>query len=206
MAFQKFSGASEVVQPNWMAESLMPEKLLPGGAKVVAASFPRADQVVVTLAAGAVVAGANVTLTTATPLTDKIPAGIILDFGSGEFATLTNGAAKGATEITGVTLAADVEGGETATYLGSGDRRIASGTLLGRTYTERDAGTGFGPYASNDDEVYLLAFQVDNADLDNDVALVRHETLIKENWLPGWASYSADAKAALRAAYQVVRG
>jgi len=206
MAFQKFSGGSEVVQPNWMAEALMPDKLLPGGAKVVAASFPREDQVVVTLAAGVVTAGANKTLNTATPLTGNIPAGTILDFGSGEYATLTVGATKGTSAITGVTLAADLEGGETATYSGTGDRRIESGTLLGRTYAERDAGTGFGPYASNDDEVYLLAFQINNADIDNDATLVRHETLIKENWLPGWAAYTNDAKAALRTAYQVVRG
>ncbi len=206
MAFQKTSGGSEIVQPNWMAEALMPDKLLPGGAKVVAAQFPREDAVTVTLTAGAVTAGTNKTLTAATALTGAIPAGMILDFGQGEYATLTVGATKGATSITGVNLAADLEGAEVATYAGTGARRIEAGTLLGRTFAERDAGTGFGPYATSDDEVYLLAFQINNADIDNDAALVRPQTLIKENWLPGWATYSNDARAALRKVYQVVRG
>lgn len=208
MAFQQFRSDvnNDIVQPNWMAEPLFPHTLIPGGAKVVSTAFSREDQVTVTLAAGAVTAGSNKTLTAATALSGDIPVGTILDFGSGEFATLNNGATKGATSITGVTLAADLEGAETATYLGVGKRRIASGTLLGRTYTERDAGTGFGPYASADDEVYLVAFQVEDAAIDSDVTLVRPQVLVKENWLPGFASYTTDAKAALRSKYQVVRG
>jgi hypothetical protein len=44
-----------------------------------------------------------------------------------------------------------------------GRKPIASGTLLGRTYAERDAKTGFGPAAATDDEIYLLAFDVTDA-------------------------------------------
>lgn len=206
MAFQTFRTTNDVVQPNWMAEPLFPHVLIPGGAKIVAASFPRVDQVAITLAAGAVTAGSGKTVTFTAGLSGALPAGTILDFGSSEFVTFPTGASAGATSVTDAVVAADLEGGETATYLGIGDRRVESGTLLGRTFTERDAGTGFGPWALNDDEVYLLAFQIDNALIDNDVTLVRPQTLIKENWLPDWANYSSDKKTALRKAYQVVRG
>ena len=189
-----------------MAEPIMPDKLIPGGAKVLAASFPRKDRVIVTLAAGAIVAGAGRTLLTATALTGDITAGTIIDFGAGKFATLTVVAIAGASSILGVTLAVGTAGGEVGTYPGTGDIRIESGILLGRTFAERDAGAMFGPYATADDEVYVLAFQVNNADLDAEAALVRPQVLIRENWLPGWAAYTADAKAALRKTYQVVRG
>lgn len=280
MAFQRFS-SSEVVQPIWMAEALMPDKLLPGGAKVAAAAFPIIPFYTINVASAGAALGAttlpvdalpiallsgtlldfgalpqatitaaatpadDATSLTVAALTRAIPANTYLSFGSGKFAVVTAAAAIGATSLTTLampagtkpantntatvpagrkiaTLTADAAVGATsltvaalgfqavdadaAIYAIGTERRIESGTLLGRTYIERDAGTGFGPYAANDDEVYLLAFQIDDATIDNDATLVRHQTLIKENWLPGWASYSTEAKAALRAAYQVTRG
>jgi hypothetical protein len=193
-------------KPNWAAEQLTPEKLLPGGGRLVASAFARKDAVVITLAAGAVTSGSNKTLTTTAALTGPIPVGTILDFGSGEFAELTLGAALGATTITGVTLAADLEGGETDTYVGVGVRVVEAGTLVGRTRVERAAGTGYGAadVSTPDDELFLTANVVIDADINPDVTLLRHGTLIYEDKLPNWATLGATAQAVIRARYQCI--
>ncbi|MGG6295289.1 hypothetical protein ACQ4M4_12940 [Leptolyngbya sp. AN02str] len=192
-------------QPNWSAEQLTAERLLNAGTQLDIAQFPFSDSVVVTLAAGAVTAGSNKTLALTSPLTNDIPAGTILDFGSGEFATLSSKAVKGSSSIAGVTLAADLEGGESATYRGtSGQITVASGTLVGRTYAERESGDGFGPATHTDDEFYIVAFQVERAEIDAGVTLVRHQTLVYEDQLPGWGTASADMKAKVRSLYQTI--
>lgn len=62
---------------------------------------------------------------------------------------------------------------------------IFSGTLVGRTYTERDAGTGFGlADVVNDDEIFLITRDVWNASEDNHVDFYRHHKLVHDNWLP----------------------
>jgi hypothetical protein len=194
--------------PAWAAEPLEAEKLIPGGARLDAAVFPRQDQQTVTLAAGVVTSGTGKTLTLTTALSYDIPSGTILDFGSGEFATLTTGATKGATTITGVTLAADLEGGESVTWAGvSPIRTVQSGTLVGRTFTERDnrAPYGLPDVTTPDDELFLTAFSVPDLAQNADVTLVRHGTLIYEDKLPGWAGLASNAKAAIRARYQCIR-
>lgn len=193
--------------PGWAAEELRPERLMPGGSRLVASQFPAEDAQTITLAAGAVTAGSAKTLTLTTALTADIPAGIILDFGSGEFATLVNGATKGATTITGVTLAADLEGGESVSWAGVSARKpVDSGILVGRTFTERTAGTGFGvaDVATPDDELYLIAFGAADAAINPDVTLLRHDTLIYEDKLPNWASLATNVKTAIRARYRCV--
>lgn len=88
----------------------------------------------------------------------------------------------------------------------AGRKFIAAGTAIGRTLAERDASTGFGPAADADDEVYLIAFDVTNAlDLD-DVELIRPNVVIKENFLPAWATLSVAIKAKLRGLYNMTRG
>lgn len=191
--------------PEWSAECLPAEKLLNAGTQLDIAQFVFTDSVTVTLAAGAIVAGSNKTLTLTSALTGDIPAGTILDFGSGEYASLTVKASEGATTITGVTLAADLEGGESATYSGaSGQITVPSGTLVGRTYTERANGDGFGPAATTDDEIFIVAFQVERAEIDAGFTAVRHTTLIYEDKLPGWSSFSSDMKTAVRSRYQCI--
>ncbi len=195
-------------QPDWAAEPLVAEKLVPGGAMLVPSAFNPIDYQVLTLAAGAITAGADKTLTLATALQFDIPAGYILDFGAGEVATLTTGATKGVTTITGVTLAADLEGGETATFAGvSSLKKVPSGTLVGRTYTERDAGTGYGQpdVVTPDDELFLTAFEVPDLANNAEVTLVRHGTLIYENKLPGWSGLASNVKAAIRTRYQCIK-
>lgn len=194
--------------PEFAAEEFTPEKLIPGGARLDAAQFNAEDAQTITLAAGVVTAGSNKTLTLTTALSNHIPAGYILDFGAGEFCTLTNGATKGATTITGVTVAADLEGGESVVYRGVAPRKpVDAGILVGRTYTERDAGTGYGlaDVATPDDEIFLTAFGVIDAAINADVTLLRHGTRIYEDKLPGWASLSAGQKAAIRSRYHCIK-
>jgi hypothetical protein len=90
---------------------------------------------------------------------------------------------------------------DVSTYPGTGKRLIPSGTVLGRTIAERDAGTGFGPAADADDEVYLNFFQIDDADSISDVELYRGRGVVYENFLPVFSTLSATIKAKLRAFY-----
>lgn len=198
--------SSTLQQPEWSAECLPAENLLNAGTQLDLAQFSYADAQTLTLAAGAITSGSNKTLTLTTALTDDLPAGTILNFGSGKYATLTTKGAKGATTIAGVTLAANIAGGETTAYKGvSGHVVVPSGTLVGRTYTERDAGTGFGVAAVADDEIYIVAFQVERGEIDAGVTLVRHQTLIYEDKLPGWAGFDTDTKAKVRSLYQCIK-
>ena len=90
----------------------------------------------------------------------------------------------------------------------SGRKPVIAGTIVGRTRAERDAGTGYGPAAALDEEIYIVAFDCTNA-LDNpDVELVRHFSGIKENKLPGGglAGQVAGIQTAVRAVYECTIG
>ncbi len=67
---------------------------------------------------------------------------------------------------------------------GTGRKYVESGTLVGRTYAERDAGAGFGPVDAADDEPYLLLYDVYDANENPEAALYRHGSLVYENKLP----------------------
>lgn len=206
MAKMEWKVDQSFMQPNWAAEAIGPQNLIPGGARLDADQFPYSDSFTVTLAAGAVTAGSNKTLNLAVALKEDIPAGYTLNFGAGEYFTLSARAKKGATTLVG-TLAADLEGSETATFGGvSGKKIVKAGTLVGRTYAERDAGTNFGVAVATDDEIYLLAFDTTDAAINPECELLRHNTLVRDHLLPGWTDLSADLKAKVRSLYQTVRG
>jgi len=88
----------------------------------------------------------------------------------------------------------------------SGMKFVPSGTLIGRTLAERDAGTGFGPGATTDDEVFLLAYDVPDAISNPLGAVYRHTCLVYENYLPGWSGLAAALKTAIRNRYQCMLG
>ena len=46
-----------------------------------------------------------------------------------------------------------------------------------------------------------MAFEVPDADRNPEIELYRHGSVVKENFLPGYASMDADLLTALRAAY-----
>jgi hypothetical protein len=64
----------------------------------------------------------------------------------------------------------------------------------------------WGPAADDDDVVKILAYDVPDADVNNDCELLRRGTGIKVNFLPGWTDLSAAVKAKVRATYEVTVG
>lgn len=196
---------TENLRTVWAAEALSPDKLMPGGAKLAASQFFAEDSVLVDVgAAGAAIGATTVPVTPA--LTGPIPSGTVLDFGGAKFARLTANAAAGAVTLTVAALPTALVDADVARYAGAGvlKTRVASGTLVGRTYVERDAGTGFGPWVTGDEEVYLVAFEVQDAVARPDISLVSHGTKVYENNLPGWAGSTAGFKTAVRGAYQTM--
>ena len=140
----------------------------------------------------------------------KIPNGAVIDFGGKKFARLTAEAAVGATSLTVAALPTALIEDDSATYKGvSGRYLIPAGTLLCRTYSERDAGTGFGPAdVVNDDEFYLSIYDT-LADQDSEddmsqaiVDLLARDVQIAENRLPNWSTATAAYKEKVREIYQ----
>ena len=142
-------------------------------------------------------------------LSGAIPNGTLLHFGeSGEMARLTAAAAVGATSLTVEAIPNALESGDTARYAGSGTKKkvVPNGTVVGRTISERDAGTGYGPAVSSDDEIYILVHDVTDADANNDCDLYRWGSLVKENFLPNWSTLAGALQTAIRAKYQCTKG
>lgn len=95
---------------------------------------------------------------------------------------------------------------------------VPAGTIVGRTFDERDAGEGLGPVAFteadeeasppveeslDDDEVFILAHDVQDATVNNDATLVRPGAgfTVKVNFLPGWDELPDVVKEAVIARY-----
>lgn len=204
MAKMKINGP-QMTSPAWAADFVGPDKLIPGGARLSAAAFAAGDQVVVTVATGGAAQGATAVPVVA--LSGPIPNGTILAFDAGEFAKLTAAAAAGAESLTVEALVNALEANDKATYTGvSATRPIPSGTFVGRTFVERAANTGFGPADVNDDELFLVAFDVTDAVANPDVELYRPGSAVFENLLPGWSTMAADLKAKVRARYVCISG
>jgi hypothetical protein len=198
--------ANQLTAPAWAGDFLSREHLVPGGARVDAAQFFATDSVLVTVDTGGAAQGA--TSVPVVALAGAIPSGTVLRFSADEYATLSAGAAAGATSLAVEALVNALEAGDAARYAGVGTnpKRINSGTLVGRTFAERAAGTAFGPAADADDEVLIVAFDVTNAATNADVELYRPGSIVKENFLPGFASLSSALLAKLRATYVTTRG
>lgn len=155
--------------------------------------------------AGEIAAGS--TSLTVDAISGAIPAGTMLMFGGGQVAYVNgSGAASGATSVPVEALAFAIPDNAVAYYRGTGWVTIKDGTVLGRTYAERDAGTAFGPAADADDEIYILAYTVDDARVNNDADLYRYGGLVDETHLPGFSGLSTAIKAFLRSHYQCTVG
>lgn len=188
---------------SWIGDYLDREHVVPGGAQLDPAQFLADDAVTVTTTAAAVAAATTLAVSA---LSGPIPTGTMLRFASGVYARLTVAAVAGATALTVEPLPAAVASGAVATYAGSGKKLVVAGTAIGRTLVERDAGTGYGPAAAADDEIFLTVHDVTDADLNPDVDLYRPGSLVKENFLPGFAALAAGVQSALRSRYQCTRG
>lgn len=91
-------------------------------------------------------------------------------------------------------------------------RFVEAGTLVGRTYAERDAGRGFGPVAIDaggavtDNEVYLILHDVFDADENPEIVCYRPGRLVYERHLPAAMRTSANHLAGVRRFYATKRG
>lgn len=126
-------------------------------------------------------------------------------------ARLTAAAAKGATSITVDELQFAVADNDAAYYDIPGmKRRVAAGTVVGWTHAEMEAaaasGLKLGPAADTDDIVRLILFDVPDVDSNPDCELYRAGSLVKVNFLPGWADLSSTVKGKIRAQYETTVG
>lgn len=185
----------------WVQDELGREHVLEEGGRLDPAQFPRLGTVVVTTPGGAAAAATSIGVSA---LSGPIPSGTVLDFtGAGEFARLSAPAVQGATTLTVEALDAAIEAGDSATYVPAGNPRrfVPSGTLVGRSFAERDAGTPFGPAVAGDGERYLIVHDVFDADKNPEVALYRPGSLVAERYLPAGVDI-----AQVRALYQTIKG
>ena len=189
--------------PEWLPQdTIASQVLLPGGHQADPSQFESIDAQTITLARGAS-AGENVTLQLTSYLEHFLPEGQILDFGDGKVATLTKPAHDYPTILT-VKLTTDVVVGDSYRHPGnSGRTTVDSGTLVGRTYDERDDGKGYGPAdIENDDQVFLVVWTNSWLEQNQDVALLRSGSVVYENRLPGWSQLDNLTKAKIRQIYQ----
>lgn len=205
-------------QPVWAGDFGGREHVMPFPARIQASAFAGtagirvqtsaiAAQGATTVAVDALTIGTNAVAPLITTGNIVIPSGTVLDFGGAKFARLTADAALGATSLTVTALVTALADNDVAVYSVAGLKVIPSGTFVGRTISERDAGTPFGVNApTTDDEQFLTYNDVITRDAVADVELYRQGSLVKENYLPGWADYSTDSKTSLRAKYQCISG
>jgi hypothetical protein len=165
-------------------------------------------------------AGHAIAVTTSTPgavgavavpvdaLARRVPAGTTLRFGAGKFAYVSTAAEAGATSVTIEALTTALADDDAAFYSDTGQKYIPSGSIVGRTLTERNANTPFGLATDSDDEIYFIPFDVVNANVENDCELLRHGATVAENHLPQATRDLLTANAALmtkvRAAYVMI--
>jgi hypothetical protein len=90
-----------------------------------------------------------------------------------------------------------------------GTNIVYAGTLVGRTYAEKDLGIGFGPVnLATDTQVYLLLFDVDFDDKflgqDGQCSLYRRGCQVLEKSLPGFSTMAVATKNKIRTLYEVI--
>ena len=180
------------------------EHVLQGGMKLdTAASYGTAGEFTIKVNDADVNAGETSFGVDALPV--ALPDNTELQFGA-QTVTVNGAHSAGATTLTVDALIADIADDATATYDPDATSKIVpAGTVLGQTFTEKEAGDPIGPADDSDDEVFITFNEV-NADDTDDVDVVRHGTLIKVNFLPAWSGLSSTVKGLIREQYQTQLG
>lgn len=203
MARVSFS-SSQILSANFLAEALTADILVPGGARIIASEFFAPDAVRVVVAVGG--AAINATVIPIDALSGSIPVGAILDFtGTKKFAVLTAAAVAGATSLTVESLPTALVATDLAVYSGRVDKPIQSGILVGRSFSDRASRLPFGVAdVSTDEDIYLIAIGAADANINPEVVLLRYQSLIYEDKLPGWAAMTSPVKTKIRSLYQCI--
>jgi hypothetical protein len=187
-------------RPAWAGDVKTRDTVLAGGSRIEFSAFAPAP--VALTVSGAVAAGDEEITFDAALTVDLVAGDRILDGTAGEIIVVRDTVRKGATTVTVFPVASGIADAATLTYIPTRSNRIQSGTLLGRTYAERDAAMGFGPADAADDEVYLLLYDLHDIYMgDGEVELYRHGSLVYENVEP-ISGLSAALLAKVRAAYE----
>lgn len=199
---------NQLVSPRWAGDFGSPELgLLRGGLRLDPTQF---ETTTYTITMTATANAAAVALAVAA-LPVAIPADTILNFtGTGELARVTVAAAIGATSLTVEALDAAIEDTDTAPFVveDASPVVVASGTVVGRTLAERTSGDDFGPAAAADDEIFIVYFEVQDASINPDFVAYRPYAgrIVKQNYLPNFASLAAGVVTALRLRYILIVG
>lgn len=201
MARDMTTSGPTLQSPAWAGDYMSRDHLVPGPFKVLASEFRAPDAVKVDVGAAGAVQGA--TSVPVEALSGPIPNGTVLDFGTNKFARLTAAAATGATSLTVTALVTALVDADVAWYPGAGTLKVSvpSGTVVGRTIAERDAETPFGLADAADDETFILAFDIDDVNRNNDAVMYRPGSQVFEDKLPGWSGLAAGVQADVRAKY-----
>lgn len=199
MAKQTFIGNMRQA-PVWLKEYGQWDYVLPIPVKLDPTQFTDASGVTVTVTGTAAQNATSAAVTALTPNSALanttliaaggvlIPAGTVLYFGGAKVATLTADAKIGDTTITVAALPTALAAADVATYSPFSSEFVPSGTFIGRTWAERDASTSFGPAATSDDELFLTVFDRVNVRDNADAEVLRHQSTVAENFLPGYGA------------------
>lgn len=204
MAKMTFTDFGQATSKAFMGDVESRDHVLPAGGQLDStAQFVGAGEYTIKINDAAAHAGDTTVGVDALPV--ALPDNTELNF-SGVIVKLNGAANAGATSLTVDALAGEIADDATASYDNTADSRIvAAGTLLGRTNAEVLAGDPWGPFGDSDDEIYIL---LDDVDLNEsaDCNVVRHGSVIKQNFLPSWAGSSSAAKTKLYANYTIIKG
>jgi hypothetical protein len=203
--------------PPWMGTPMTnPKVLLPGGGFLDESAI---GTLVLTIAVGAVADNAT-TLSVTAPETVTIPKGSILSFASVDGLTVADdvivtadhevGAIASALPVTGIGTTDKPAAGMVSTYaLVDGRKHLADGTLVGRTYAQREAGEGLKPVNASNvavfEQFFLTAFPISDVTQANYVELYMPGNVVYEERLPGWADLPASVQAQIRALFQCIK-
>lgn len=190
--------------PLWAADYLNRDTVMPFGVRLDPAQFNAVDAVKVVVIANAAVDATSVAVAA---LAGSIPSGVVVDLSGKKFARLTAAAAKNAVSLTVAPLATALVAGDTGIYKGHGRVSVPSGTLIGRTFAERDAAAGWGPAdVDGDGEIYLTTREISDITKDATTEVYRHNKAVKENYLPGFSGLAQNVKNKIRALYSCIAG
>lgn len=195
-----------LTSPEFCGDFLGREQLIPGGGKFDPAALTLQEAMTVKLAAAADAADEELTVDA---LTADLAPGTMLNFGiPGMMAYAPVGAEEGAEAITVAPLDRAIPDNAEAQVAETTRKVLNAGTVIGRTFAERDAETPFGLAGDADDEIAIVAFDRIDVDRVNDVDMIRPfaGVIIKENFLPNFANLSAAVQAAVRARYNCTIG